>query len=65
MNEYQIKVCVNADCVAYGVSHSTNYVACEYCKRKLKLRNGIDEPVNVVNGEVKSYGYRRDRASAG
>lgn len=59
MNQYEIKVCVNVDCAAYGISFSTNHKACEYCKRKLKLRNGIDEPVNVVDGDIKSYEYRK------
>lgn len=63
MNQYQEKVCTNRDCATYGLTQTTNHTNCEICKKKLKLRNGIDEPDNIVNGVVKSYGFRREKSA--
>ena len=54
-----ITVCINMDCRYYGESQYGNAINCINCHKRLKIRNGIDEPVNIVDGEVKSYDYRK------
>lgn len=52
-------VCINRDCNNYGLAQITDNKKCSNCHCKLKPRDGNDEPDNVVDGDVKSYGYRK------